>query len=223
MKGKFILVLFIFIAWQNVQAQEKKVYYKDFKLGEYAPISVSYYGNLIIHPGIKAGIDWNLLLIEKTKENKKRIKTVRKILYITPNIAYYSHKSSHKGLIISTDLYWRRYSKKLFYSEFGLGLSYYRIFNSGETWEINDDGIVSNIGNTSRGYFAPSFAFALGKHFVYKKNIPVAVFIKINTNLLLDYNATSVPEFSFELGTAWTLNRGIKRGNVKTLSKHKMK
>lgn len=220
--SKLIKILLLLLPFGIfTQEQNKKVFNKELKLNQYAPMYVSYYGNFITHPGIKLGFDWNLFMIEKTKENRKQIKTIRKILLVTPNIAFYSHKASHKGLFLSTDLAWRRYSKNLFYSEISLGIGYFRKFNSGETWEMNDDGTVTNIGGTSRGYFAPSVSFAFGKHFTLKNATPISVFTKLNTNAINGYNATTVPEFSLELGARITFNWGIVRGEIKTITKRK--
>ena len=209
--NKIITAILILIACNlQVQAQGKKVFNQKFELGNHAPMYISYYGNLVTFPGIKFGIDWNLSMTEKTKENKKRIKTIRKLLYITPSVAYYINRGSHKGLVVSMDLNWRRYGKKLFYREMGIGLSYFQKFNSGETWEVKSDQTIKNIGNSSRVYFAPAVSFAFGKHFRLKENTSVRIFTKLNVNLLLDYNASILPELSLELGTAWSLNWGIK-------------
>ncbi|MCK5134518.1 MAG: hypothetical protein KAR19_01925 [Bacteroidales bacterium] len=221
MKKLIIILSFLIPLGILAQEQEKEVTDKEFKLGEYAPMYVSYYGNFVTHPGIKLGFDWNLLMIEKTKAKKKRIKTIKKILLVTPSITYYSHKASHKGLIISTDLAWRRYSEKLFFREVSLGAGYFRKFNSGETWETNDDGTVSNIGSTSRGYFAPSISFAFGKRFIIKKGMPISVFTKLNTNVLTGYDASAVAELSLELGARMTLDWGINRGEIRTITKSK--
>ena len=221
MKNLIIILSFLIPLGGLAQEQEKKIFNKEFKIGEYAPMYVSYYGNFITHPGVKLGFDWNLLMIEKTKEKKKRIKTIRKILLVTPSIAYYSHKASHKGLIISTDLAWRRYCKRMFYREVSLGIGYFRKFNSGETWETIDAARVTNINSSSSGYFAPSISFAFGKRFTVKKAMPISVFTKLNTNVLSGYNACAVAEFSLELGARMTLDWGINRGEIKTITKRK--
>lgn len=221
MKKLTILLLLLIPLGVSAQVQNKKIFNSEPKLGNHAPMYVSYYGNLATHPGIKIGFDWHLLMIEKRKEKKKKIKTIRKTLLLTPSIAYYSHKSSHKGLMVTTELAWRRYSKRLFYREISLGGGYFRKFNSGETWETNDDGTVSNIGNTSRGYFTPSVSFAFGKQLLSEQLMPITIFTRLNTNFITGYNAGVVPEISLELGVRITPDWGIHRGEIRTITKNK--
>jgi hypothetical protein len=186
---------------------------------EFAPMNISYYGNFATHPGIKLGFDWNLLLIEKSKEKSRRTKIKRKLLFVAPSLAFYTHPKSHTGLLLSTDLGWRRYTTKLFYSEIGLGVGYLRKFNSGETWEIDADGNATSSRGTSRGYFAPSLSLGLGQHFSTKSNVNFDIFMKLNTNFILGYSAAWVPELSTEIGVRFSPNFGIKRGSFKHINK----
>ena len=219
MRKSILLLALLLPLGVLAQQQEKKVFNQAYNMGEYAPMSVSYYGNFATHPGIKLGMDWNLLMVEKTKEKRKKIKTIRKLLLVTPSIAFYHHKASHQGLILATDLAWRRYGKKLLYKEVSLGMGYFRRFNAGETWEVVGDGVVTNIGNTSRGYFSPSLSFGIGKRFMLQEQTPAAIFSRLNINGLVNYNASTIAELSLELGVRMTLSKGIKRGEVKTITK----
>jgi len=221
MKKLYLLFILLLPFQMAVLAQQKKTVRYDFDLGDRAPVFVSYYGNLAIHPGVKAGFNWNLFMIEKTKEKKKVIKTTRKILYVAPSIAWYVHPHSNQGLLIKADLDWRMYTKRLFFTEIGIGTGYFRKFNAGETWEPDNNGSAVNKGTTSRGYFDASLSFAFGKQFPAKKGRPVTGFLKANSDFLVGYNAAFVPELSLELGVQFTPNWGIKRGKVKTKMKNK--
>lgn len=215
--NKLVLAWLILLSF-GVMAQEseKQTFKKDFDLGEYAPLHVSYYGNYLTHPGAKVGFDWNLLVIEKTKEKKRKIKTVRNVLLATPSVAFFSLKETYNAVIVAGDLSWRSYDKSLFYKEVSVGMGYYTLFNSGDTWETNDDGSVSNVGSSSVGYLAPSVSLAVGQRFELKNQLPMEVFTKFNTNFLTNYNASSVVELSLELGVRMNLNWGIRTGEVKT-------
>ena len=107
----------------------------------------------------------------------------------------------------------------MFFREVGLGIAYFGKFNSGETWEKNTNGNVVEIGNTARGYLAPSVSFAFGKHFNIQQTFPGAVFLRVNANVLSDYNASLLPELSMEVGFRTSLGWGIHRGDVKTIMK----
>ncbi len=225
MKKLFLFIILFLPLQASTFAQEKKTIRYDFTLGDRAPVFISYYGNLAIHPGVKAGFNWNLFLLEKTKEKKKVIKTKRKLLYVAPSLAWYIHPRSNQGLIIKTDLDWRMYAKRLSFTELGIGAGYFRKFNAGETWEVDDQGTVTNEGGTSRGYFDASLSFAYGRQFSGKKGRPVTGYLKANSDFLVGYNAAFVPEFSLELGVMFTPGWSIKRGNVKTkaITKNKTK
>ncbi len=62
------------LAHITVQGQDKKTIDKELKLGDRAPVYISYYGNMAVYPGIRAGFSRNIFLIEKTIEKKKKIK-----------------------------------------------------------------------------------------------------------------------------------------------------
>lgn len=210
-----VLLLYSF----NIVGQVK-VFNKDFSLSERAPLFVSYYGNIGIHPGLKLGFDYVLIFKEKTKAKKRKSKTIRKVLLVSPSLAFYSHKNSNKGLFISSDLLWRRYTKRLYLSELGIGIGYYRRFNAGKTYEVTSSG-VQEIGTTSRGYFTPSISYSFGKRFLFREMIPTEVFLRSNYNVIMNYNSSFGNEVSLELGVRMSLKHGIKQGKVKTIIKSK--
>lgn len=221
----WVLIFSTSLLWGQEQPSDstagKKIYNKTFSLGEYAPLSVSYYGNLVTHPGLKIGMDWNLLLVEKTKEKRKKIKTIRKVLLVSPSIAWYRQKQSHTGLLLSADLQWRRYTKRLFFTELGFGLGTFHKFNAGETWAVKSDGSIKQKKLTSRVYFTPALSFGYGKRLLVANELPLDVYTRLNGNILVGYNAGAVPELSFELGARLTPNWGIKNTAVKTITKRK--
>lgn len=187
---------------------QKKSFNKEFSLPDKTPVFISYYGNLFgINPGIKGGIEYSLFFKEKTIEKKKKTKTVRKNLILAPSIAFYSHKNSHKGLLISADLIWRRYTKRLFISDVSFGLGSYTRINSGTTYEKTPAGIQESGGSVS--YFTPSIAYSFGKRFTLKESIPTEAFIRTTANPIFNYNSSTSFEFSLELGLRLSLKYGI--------------
>lgn len=193
---------------------------KSFSSSEYTPIYLSYYGNLLSHPGIKVGFDWNLLIKEINK-NKRKPKTIHKVFFISPNLSFYHHQHSHKGLNLGLDAGYRRYNNRLFYRELNIGTYYHRRYNEGDTWEVSEDGSINNIGTSSRGYFSPSLSFAIGKRFKLKENIPLDVFARLNSFIFLGYAAGTSADVNIEIGARIDLNRGIKRGIVPSRIKNK--
>lgn len=187
---------------------QKKSFNKEFSLSDKTPIFVSYYGNLFgLNPGIKGGLEYSLFFKEKTIEKKKKTKTVRKNLILAPSVAFYSHKNSHRGVLVSADLIWRRYTKRLFISDISFGLGSYTRINSGITYENTPNGIEEVSGSTS--YFSPSIGYSFGKRFTIKESIPTEAFIRATSNPIFNYNSNTSFEFSLELGLRLSLKYGI--------------
>lgn len=193
-------------------------YGQDDKGGR-VPLSVSYYGNTFIHEGIKLSADWMWLEIQKSKGKKD--KEIRRQLYTSPYLSYYSHTGSHKGVQIGADALWRRCKPKGWFREAGVGIGYFRRFNSGETWEVADNGEVSKVGGSSRGYFTYGFSVATGKEFTLENEMTLAPFIRLNTNILLGYNTSSLLHANFEIGCRVTSLFTPKRGNAKIITKER--
>lgn len=190
----------------------------DMLQPEKTPISISYYGNLILHPGIKLGLDYHLAGIHKTKIKKRKTKVIQKLLYTSPSIAFYSHQKSHSGLFISTDLGWRRYNNKCFYSDISLGLGYYGRINAGDTYEIKEGAAQKRLG--MRNYFTPSLSYSIGQSFKVNEKL-ISIFTKVNSNFILGYNTGWTPELSLELGLRINPNFGLNQGDVKIKTKTK--
>jgi hypothetical protein len=207
----------------SLQAQEKKAFDNDLKLGTRTPVYVSYYGNMGVHPGIRAGFNWNIFMIEKTIEKKKKVKKIRKLFYVSPSLIYYNHIKSNKNLMLRVDADWRRYTKRLYFYDVGVGIGYLQRFNTGDTWEVKDDGSVSHKGGSSRAYFATAISFSFGKQVSLKNGNTLSPFIKIDTDYLAGYNSSILPEASIELGVMFIPKWGIKQGDIKVKTKSKNK
>ena len=202
----FAVFLSINQGWAQKASVEKvkihKVETAPWKMG------LSYYGNLVTHPGFEFNVEKTLFEKQRSKEKKKGTKTIKKEYLINPSFAFYSHKTSNKNLLLSAEMIRRRQKNdKKSYREYGIGLGYLRKFNTGETWVIKNDGSVKKKKITSsRGYFTPSLTIGTGRRFMIQEKLPITVFSKLNTNLILGYNAGWVPEFSLELGIRTNLN-----------------
>ena len=218
---KKLIVLMLVFNICNAYSQ-KKEFNRDFSIPEKTPFSLSYFGNIGINPGIKAGFEYSLYLKEKTKEKKRKIKTIRKNLILAPSISFYSHKDSHKGLLINGDLIWRRYTKRLYISDISIGLGYFRKFNSGITYEVTPSG-VEEIGSSSRGYFSPSLGYSFGKRFTLKESIPTDIFLRSTYHIYLNQSASIGNDMSIELGIRMSLPFGINQGKFITKIKNKTK
>jgi hypothetical protein len=183
------------------------------------PISVSYFGNMIVHPGVKIGADYTLLYIQKNKEKKKKIKVIGKMLYAQPNLSFYVHPKSHSALQTNLELGWRRINRIL-YTEYSLSMGYMRRFNIGETYVTDAEGNVTDIKNgTSRGYFTTGLSAGIGKNIRIRNNQYFALFTRLNALLITGYNAGVAVDASWEMGIKFNLGNTFAHSRYKYISK----
>ncbi len=185
----------------------------------FAPWTISYYSNMLLNTGIKIGFDWNIKLLTRERTKQWGTKTIRKLWFCHPSIAYVNDKPNYHALLLNTELGRRHYTKRMrYYWEGSLGLGYQIRMNPGETWKVDDNGNVKKtIG--MRGYFVPSVAFSFGKQL--KTTIPSWIFCKLHTAIITGFNSYAVPEFNFEVGLRFAPSWGIK--NPFTITKTKKK
>lgn len=188
------------------------------------PFSVSYYGNTLVHKGLKLSADWILLEIKKTKIKKKRQKVVRKRIYTTPNIYYYKHVKSHDALQLGLDVLSRRSNHKGWFREVGSGYGYLRIYNVGDTYTANaDQNSVANQKYASRGYFTVNSSFATGRKIKLQRSLYLIPFLRLNAGVIMNYNSSFLLNTSLELGVRFALGFNPKRGKYRKIEKIKDK
>ena len=217
-KKLFATVATFLLLFQLGKAQEEETILPKI------PLSVSYYGNTIVHEGFKVSADWIWLGIEKTKHKKKKTKVINKGLYTTPYLSYYRHGRSHTGLQLGFDLLWRRSNPKGWFREVGYGFGYLRKYNLGKTYEVASDGSVGEAKNlASYGYATQTLCFATGKRINFQNNSSLTPFIRMNIDGVGNYNATAILNTSLEVGCRFILPFNPERGRYKIIKKTKGK
>ena len=207
-------VFFIFLSFLATGTwSQKKEFNREFLVPSKTPIYVSYFGNIAVNPGAKIGFEYTLFLKEKTKEKRKKVKTIRKTLILSPSIAFYSHKNSHQGLLISADLLWRRYTKRLYFLDISAGIGNYTRFNSGTTYEVTSAG-VTEIKNAKRNYISAAFSGSIGKRLTRVKSFPCDIFLRNTNHIYTNFNSAIGNDMSFEIGFRMNLNKGFNQNVV---------
>jgi len=161
------------------------------------PITVSYWGANIFHPGLKIGTQHNFKIWSKTKERKKRGVVVKnKTFFLKPELGFYNHKKNHTGVVLNADfgVEFSKSEKKFFFS-YALGLGYLQHFNSGTTYVLKDDNTISEKKMASKGYLMPTINFEYGEHYEH-----FSWFNKISIGSKVKYNTSFSVESFFELG-----------------------
>ena len=187
------------------------------KIFNSATYSLSYYGNNLIHPGVKAGISF--LLAEKTKnKNKTKAngeiinKSTIKQLLANAGIGLFWQAESHIG---SFNYYQLRYRsiklKDNSYSLIGIGPGIYRSFYP-ETFEVDKNGNVKERAFGGRTYFAPVLTFGTGN--LKQNSFLHSLSFTTNLMFLFDYNSGIVPLLNLEIEFCFDLRRVLKNKKV---------
>jgi hypothetical protein len=167
-------------------------------------ISISYYGEMITHPGFKISADFDIKEWDKTKATKKdSSKTINKNLILSPTMGLFYHKRYQTGLFFIPEIKYKRQNPKGRFYEVGIGSGYFRTFIP-NTYEVNSNGAV-NKTNASYNYFASNFFISFGKDLSIKKNLPIAYFIKPQFMYAVPNFPNGTGYFALELGLCYSL------------------
>lgn len=169
------------------------------------PINISYYGNFLIDPGLKVGIERPFLTIQKTKNKKNGTLRVNKHQFFnTLNLGYYYTKEHNHTWFLNTELGYRKTRKSGFKTEVLLGVGYLRTFLTDETYEVDNSGNPSLIKNAGSNYFMPSLAFAIGyDNSIKHPNFPLAVSFRPNMFFQYPYNSSLLTHIAIEINLSY--------------------
>jgi hypothetical protein len=153
------------------------------------PISVSYFGETLIHPGIEIGYE----------------NSFYKSFNFTVSIGTYVHQRNHIGLFLNGGLNWRHTFPVGYSMEFGLGLGYLHTWeHGGDTYVVDDGGEVSVKPKYGHPHFMPSIKLGfLGWDFRKKTNIP----LRLNADIIIfgqyPFNSFIVPRLTLKAGATY--------------------
>lgn len=169
-------------------------------------ISVSYFGEMITHPGLKLSANFNLKEWSKMKNaDKKHSKELGKSLVLSPAIGFYYHRRYQTGLFLIPEGKYRSLNQKGLFHEFGLGLGYLRTFVP-NTYEVTGNDEVRKV-SAGHNYFATNFFFTIGKDLGVAKEMPIAYFIKPQLMYAVPNFPKGVGYFVLEIGITYSLNQ----------------
>lgn len=176
---------------QNLVDQQSFLKKTDFKIG--------YYGNLLWSNGINIGGEYLFKERLKTKQRKKRDKTISKQLLFNGTVGYSTNFSTETedGLSLYFGIALRRKNHKGKFLNLELNpLGYYRSFLP-ETYLVENNK-VSKVSLPGRGYYSPSIAFGIGKYREGKTR--TGWYFNLRYSLRTPYNAGSLGLIFLEYG-----------------------
>lgn len=177
------------------------------------PISVAYFGENAIHPGLKIGTAYAFhskttykTYHSKKKQSKYGDKGKRRELFADFNLGFYSHPNNHTGVFTNIGASYLR-TKLRKNRQFGISLEigYLARINKFETYELVDGTSYETIPLAGNHAFSLSMAPMFGKEFLLSGK-PVRVFIK-PWSQLVQYTHSWSPNFNIELGMVFNIHR----------------
>ena len=110
-----------------------------------------YFGQTLTHPGIVLEIEAERAFSEKAT------------LPVRLDLGFYSHPRNHSGLFLDVNYGFRRYFKSGFYLEESIGFGILETFLSSDgTYEVNENGTVTEVSPANPPDFMPSITLGLG-------------------------------------------------------------
>ncbi|HHG84719.1 MAG TPA: hypothetical protein ENJ82_08210 [Bacteroidetes bacterium] len=165
--------------------------------------SFSYYGDFLLHPGLKISYEHPLWVKEKVGKRSKMPKA--HLVFAVADASFYVHPGTLTALQLGGGAGYRKVGKKGSFFDFQMALWLTHHINAGKTISITD-GQASNVSFLAgRRYLMPSFAMTFGRSLYPKKKIPLSWFVRPRFGLILPYNSgASILAPALETGISWT-------------------
>ncbi len=156
----------------------------------FAQIDFSYLGHLGTHPGAKIGIQVPYKKTNIEKQRKRRVKIKYKEKLLTLDAGFYHLPNTHTGTFIQAGWGYRRTKQRGFKLETFFNTGYWKVYNAGTTFEVSNNGFVSEVERAARGYWLLGWSWGFGRDLSIYKDRPFAWHIRPGISLQLPYNTT---------------------------------
>lgn len=188
--------------------------------------TVSYFGEMGLHPGAKVGLNYAYVqkkkIKDKTKRNGKKLnKGVQHQLLLMGNIGGYHHAKYLTNLFVSVESGYRfsvsrkkeNRRRKVFFAESTIGIGYLRYFHYGTTFETKGDGFTKKeLGGGNS--FMPTSSLGFGMNIPNQKELPIYWFVKPTFFMEIPQTSFPVMHLAIDLGVRMELgfsgNKDIK-------------
>lgn len=160
----------------------------------------SYYGDVLFHPGVKVGYEIPLRNWSKTKTRRGVEKTKYKSLNTGIDLIYYWHPQHHHGLILSPNVTYRRIKQNGKFFQLKLNAGFHRSFVDGQTYNVDNSGMVTQKGLAGQTSFYNALSFGFGKDLRVSKHKALRYLWEIGINGRFPYNKSYLPGIHLGLG-----------------------
>lgn len=200
--GLFLLLLMV--GMQAASAQKRVTTTENLPR---VPIrwNYSYLGEMGTHPGFKVGMERHLTGFKSTKTIQRksgdpRIKERTRIFFFTVNAGTYYHRNNNLGMLVNSEIGYRKIRAQGLKSEALLGIGYIQNFWPGTTYQVQADGSITSRTFTSNGGFSTHFSLGFGRDLTFIRDRRWAWHFRPTVLWQLPYNTGIVTRFFLELG-----------------------
>jgi len=196
-------ILFLLLYAINCQAQSPV---ESPSFLDKTEFKIGYYGNLNWNHGLNLGAEFAWKEKQKIKEKRNKQKTITHQLLLNGSLGFSTNftNQTERSLLTAYGMIFRRTNAKRWQFNFELNpLGYYRSILP-ETLELKE-GEVSEVKLPGRNYYAPSFAFGLGRS--RKDKSLTGWYLNLNCALRTPYNAGNLPMLSLQYGYRFNLKK----------------
>jgi len=182
-----LLLFFLLFFINNINAQVFE---------EQIPVTISYFGETIIHPGLYMGSE----------------RLLNNAFVVSFGIGTYLHYRHHQGLFIHANISWRKTFNFGYGVEFGMGLGYLHTWeHGGKTYTVDDYGNVKEKTKWGRPSLMPIIKLGF-LNWDFRKNIntPLRLFSDIVIFGQYPYNNYIMPHIALKIGGTYYFRTGEK-------------
>lgn len=158
-------------------------------------LSVSYFGELITHPGVALGGEHEI-----TGSGGHS-------LFGGARLATYVHPGFHTGVLGSLELGYRYTFTTGLFVDARVGVGYLHAILDGDTYAPSGNGGFTRVPGASRGGFAPSAALGFGVDLSHATGAPVSLFARLDAFGQVPVNDGAVLHLATQVGVAIHFDR----------------
>ncbi len=188
MKISLILFLIILISSPSAMAQNNSA--SNTKLEDKLAVKVEYFGELVLHPGISAGLEYTI-----SKNNWLTI-------HWDNDLGGYYHRWNNTSVFLKSSL-GSRFNVGAVFADLIAGIGYMHSFAAGTIYQRASDGGVEKARNWGHSHFMPNASLLLGWDATRKGNHQWTVHFGPEVYLQSSFNHIFLPHVAAKLGMTY--------------------
>lgn len=192
-KMKTSLTVFLIILFSSLSAMAQNNSESSAKFEDKLAVKVEYFGELALHPGISAGLEYTIL-----KNNWLTI-------HWNNDLGGYYHRWNNAAVFAKSSI-GTRYNVRAVFADINAGIGYMHSFAAGTFYQRAPDGGVEKARNWGHPHFMPNASFLLGWDATRKGNQKWTVHIGPEVCLQSSFNHIFLPHVAAKLGMTYKFN-----------------